>query len=112
MELSKRDSQNQNSNYSSFKFTIMEKRTKTGLFFLTGLAVGAAAGYYINSDEGRKARRQAGETINKFGEDVTTRTREQFNHLSDNVNDAYNRGKTYVGDVRSTIRSRINKAGN
>ena len=90
----------------------MEKSRKKGMFFLAGIVVGAAAGFYINSDGGRKVRRQAGESINKFGEDVTVKTREQFNHLSENVNEVYDRGKTYVDDVRSSIRTRINKAGN
>ncbi len=86
----------------------MEKRRRNGLLFLLGVAVGAAAGYYANSDEGRQVRRETGDKLNEFGNEMSTSAKEQMDQLSQNMNRAVDRSKHYVDDVGSTLKSRIN----
>lgn len=85
----------------------MEDRSKKGLLFLLGVAAGAAAGYYINSEEGKKVRRQAADRVNEFGQEVETRARDQFDQFSSNLNEAVDRSKHYADDVSSNLKSRI-----
>ncbi len=86
----------------------MEKRRRNGLLFLLGVAVGAAAGYYANSDEGRKVRRETGDRLNEFGNEMSTSAKEQMNQLSENMNRAVGRSRHYVDDVSATLKNRIN----
>lgn len=86
----------------------MEKRRRNGLLFLLGVAVGAAAGYYANSDEGRKARREAGGKLNDFSNEMTDSARVQVEQLTDNVNRAMDRSKHYVDDISTDLANRIN----
>jgi len=87
----------------------MEKQRKNGLLFLLGVAVGAAAGYYFNSDEGRKVRRETEKKLNEFSNDVNVSAKEQFNHLSANMNDMVDRSRHYVDDVSSVVKQRVDK---
>jgi gas vesicle protein len=86
---------------------VMEDRSKKGLLFLLGVVAGAAAGYYINSEEGKRARRQAAQRVNEFGHEMEERARGQIDQFSSNLNEAVDRSKHYANDVTSNLKSRI-----
>ena len=94
-------------NFWTIKNNIMEERRKKELLFLLGVAMGAAAGYYINSENGRRVRRQATASINDFGVEVKTKAKDQFGHLSHDVSEVVEQGKEYINDLRT----RMGKAG-
>lgn len=90
----------------------MDNGRRNGLWFLFGIAAGVTAGLYLNSEEGRKARRQAGDQINEFGRDLEGRAKDQYEQLSSNVNEYVDRGKHYVDDVGTSIKNRVNRVAN
>lgn len=75
---------------------------------MLGVAVGAAAGYYANSDEGRKVRRETGDRLNEFGNEMSDSAKAQMDQLSENMNRAVGRSRHYVDDVSATLKNRIN----
>lgn len=82
------------------------------MWFLFGMAAGVTAGLYLNSEEGKKTRRQAGDQINEFGKDLENKAKDQYEHLSSNVNEYVDRGKHYVDDVSSSVKESVNKVAN
>lgn len=84
-----------------------ERKNNNGLLLLLGMAAGAAAGFYLNSDKGRTMRRKTGEQINRWGDDWSDRARNGMSQLSSTVNSAVDRSKEYLEDVGDNVRSRL-----
>ena len=76
-------------------------RNRRGMMLLLGAAAGAAAGFFLNSDQGRRVRQDAGTQINHLGREVGTRTRRGFDSLSTNVNSLIERGRSMITGRRS-----------
>jgi gas vesicle protein len=46
----------------------VKRSDRKGLYFLLGIAAGAAAGWYLNSDRGRKVRHESAQAIGEWSE--------------------------------------------
>lgn len=84
-----------------------ERKNNNSLLLLFGMAAGAAAGLYLNSDKGRAMRRRTGEQLNRWGEDWNDRARNGMSQLSSTVSSAVDRSKEYLEDVGDNVRSRL-----
>lgn len=91
----------------------MKDRTRERVALGLGLLAGAAIGLFLNSDKGRKIRKDASE---KVGE-LSDKAREEFDHLSEearnkakkiseDVAQAVDRGKEFVTHTGETIREK------
>ena len=49
-----------------------QKKSRRGLFFILGIAAGAAAGYYLNSDRGRRVRKDSIDTLGKWKDNAVS----------------------------------------
>lgn len=109
----------------------MENRNNNanaGLWFLLGVAVGAAGAYYLQSEDGKRLRRQVAEQANELGTQVNEygrtvsskatdygrnlgdKARQGTQNLSDTLNTAIEQGKSYVDDLGGTVKERLNTA--
>ena len=106
----------------------MENRdnSSSALWFLLGVAAGAAGAYYLQSEDGKRLRRQVadqanqlGTQVNEYGREVGTRVNEysrelgnkaqgQVQNLSSTLNSAIEQGKTYVDEVSGSVKQRFN----
>ena len=66
----------------------VNKSNRRGLYFILGLAAGAAAGWYLNSDRGRKIRRESAETIGEWSEKA-----------AENAQEFVEKSKSYAEDI-------------
>lgn len=46
----------------------VKRSDRKGLYFVLGLAAGAVAGWYLNSDKGRKVRHESAQAIGEWSE--------------------------------------------
>jgi hypothetical protein len=84
-------------------------RSNDGWLFLAGLAAGAAIGWLLNSDRGRVWRHDTGEKLNQFGQDVSTKAKDQWNQVSSSMNQAIERGKQYASAVGDTVKEKLHR---
>ena len=80
-----------------FVMSKMNRSTKHGLFFILGAAAGAAAAWYLNSDEGRELRRKSAKAMSEWSDKASGEAQE-----------LYNQGKHYAEDLAT----RFNKKNN
>jgi gas vesicle protein len=66
------------------------RSNRRGLYFILGLAAGAAAGWYLNSDRGRKVRRESAEAIGEWSEKA-----------AENAQQFVDKSKSYAEDLAS-----------
>ncbi len=81
-----------------------------------GLLAGIAIGYYLNSNEGRAARRKAavrfdeyGNQISEYSQEVSQQVSERANALADDAKAKYEEGKEWAGNTADSIKSTINE---
>lgn len=81
-----------------------------------GLLAGIAIGYYLNSNEGRAARRKAavrfdeyGNQISEYSHEVSQQVTERANALADDAKAKYEEGKQWAGNTADNIKSTINE---
>lgn len=89
-----------------------ENSGKGGLWFLLGAIAGAAAGFYLNSAEGRRFRERMAEQATDYGRTISEQAQNQYSHLSSNVNSALEQGKTYVNEFGKTVKTKIDEVAN
>lgn len=77
--------------------------------FWLGLAAGAAAGYYLNSDEGRAARRQAANKANEYGSQIQEQAQITYRQAADGVNTAMEKGKVQAGRLQEQAKTTIDQ---
>ncbi|MEM9887761.1 MAG: hypothetical protein AAF849_17840 [Bacteroidota bacterium] len=77
--------------------------------FWLGIAAGAAAGYYLNSDEGRRARRQAVTKANEYGTQIQEKAQVTYQQAAENVNGVLEKGKEQAGRFQKQAKSTINQ---
>lgn len=91
----------------------MKDRTRERVALGLGLFAGVAMGLFLNSDKGRKIRKDAGE---KAGE-LADKAKDEFNHLSeearirarklsDEVTQAVSHGKEFVAHTGETFKEK------
>ncbi len=69
------------------------ERNKKGLLFLAGIAAGVTAGYWLNSDKGRKWRKSRTEELNNFGSNVSERASESIDQMKENLSTVVDKAK-------------------
>lgn len=81
-----------------------------------GLLAGIAIGYYLNSNEGRAARRKAqvqfdeyGNQITEYGQQVSQQVTERANLLADEAKTKLEEGKQWAGSTAESIKSTVNE---
>jgi len=81
-----------------------------------GLLAGIAIGYYLNSNEGRAARRKAavrfdeyGNQITEYGQQVGQQVSERAGALADDAKARYEEGRQWAGDTADSLKSTINE---
>ncbi|TXF90980.1 hypothetical protein FUA23_04040 [Neolewinella aurantiaca] len=81
-----------------------------------GLLAGIAIGYYLNSNEGRAARRKAavrfdeyGNQITEYGQQVSQQVSERATALADDAKTKYEEGKNWAGETADSLKSTINQ---
>jgi uncharacterized membrane-anchored protein YhcB (DUF1043 family) len=79
-----------------------------------GLIAGIAVGYYLNSNEGRAARRKAqvqfdeyGNQITEYGHQVSQQVTERASHLADDAKARIEEGKQWTGNTAESIKSTV-----
>ena len=79
-----------------------------GLFtFIVGIAAGAAAGYYLSTEEGRRMRSKLSERTQELTSDASVYARETSTKVQENVNAAVDQSRVYVNDLSETVKSRV-----
>lgn len=79
-----------------------------------GLLAGIAIGYYLNSNEGRAARRRAqvrfdeyGNQITEYSHQVSQQVSQKANHLTEEAKKKLEEGKNWAGETADSIKSTI-----
>ncbi|MEL6943308.1 MAG: YtxH domain-containing protein, partial [Bacteroidota bacterium] len=85
-------------------------RKNKGLFWL-GLAVGTAAGLWLNSDRGRKFQQETTEKAKHYGSQIRENGQQQIEQLSSNVNRWIEQGQAYANDLQTVLKETINSEG-
>lgn len=97
----------------------MAERSNRGLAFILGAAVGAAAGYFFTTEEGKKLRKQAADKASELKEvakkqlkdvDMDAMLEKGKVVLQDGINQVTNGTKTTVERVESSFQRGMNKA--
>jgi len=85
---------------------------KGGLFtFLVGIAAGAAAGYYLSTEEGRRMREKLSERTGEFTDEATRYAKEQSEKVNHNLSEAMEQGRHYVNDLSETVKHKVDEYG-
>jgi uncharacterized membrane-anchored protein YhcB (DUF1043 family) len=81
-----------------------------------GLLAGIAIGYYLNSNEGRAARRKAavqfdeyGNQISEYSHQVSQQVSERAEAFADDAKAKYEEGKNWAGETADSLKSTINE---
>ncbi|MEM8527392.1 MAG: YtxH domain-containing protein [Bacteroidota bacterium] len=85
------------------------QRRNNGLFWL-GLVAGAAAGYWLNSDKGRKFQQDTADRAKVYGSQIKENSQQQIEQLSSNVNKWIEQGQSYASDLQTVMKDKINTA--
>ena len=84
-----------------------ENRGRSVWRFWLGLAAGVAAGLYLNSNEGRRLRKEYGERLNHWSKDISDRAQDEFTNFSGKASEAIEKSKTYADETRNTLKEKV-----
>lgn len=88
----------------------MNRDTKRdGLSFFIGLAAGAAAGWWLNSNQGRRWRKDTAERIEETGHQLQERASEQLENVKTGFNTALESGREYATEMGSTVKEKFTR---
>ena len=87
----------------------MAQKKKSGILFLLGAAVGAAAGYYLNSESGRKFRSETTQKANELAEKAEVRTKEGIGQFKTGFDSAIEKSKEVITDAKGTMKEKLAK---
>ncbi len=85
------------------------KESNSGWKFWVGLAAGIAAGWYLNSEEGRRWRRQAGDRLNEWGSEMNEIAEREMNQLSAKATESLERSKGFADSTRHNLKQKVEK---
>ena len=92
--------------------TRRETRGGGGLFtFLVGIAAGAAAGYYLSTEEGRRVRQRLQDRSSNFARDAQTYARDSSSKASGGLHDAVEKGNRLINDLSAEVKAKANAFG-
>ncbi|MCB0643680.1 MAG: YtxH domain-containing protein [Phaeodactylibacter sp.] len=91
----------------------MENRKRNNALLLAlGAAAGAAAGWWLNTDKGRRFRKDSAEKINRWGEEMSEKASEKVADIKDGVQQTLSKGQDLVSQAGDAIKSKINVFAN
>ena len=90
----------------------MAQKRKSGILFLLGAAVGAAAGYYLNSESGKKLRAETSQKANQLAEKAETKTKEGLNQFKSGFDSAIEKSKDVLAEATETVKHRLTRMEN
>lgn len=85
----------------------MENKRKNRLAVALGVVAGAAAGWWLNSDRGRKFRKDTAEKAVEVGNQVGDTAREQISNVSENLKNLAGQGKETIAKAGDAIKNGI-----
>lgn len=102
--------------------TDRKDRSRLGIAFGVGLIAGGALGLYLNSDKGRKVRKDVSNRVNEFGDQasavarekadqISEMARQKANELTDGMAHTVDRSRQWVDEVSGRIVERMKHAG-
>ncbi|MCB0662825.1 MAG: YtxH domain-containing protein [Saprospiraceae bacterium] len=89
----------------------MKQSTKVGLGIGFGLIAGGLVGYYLNSDEGRVARRKTKKKIAKMEKQARKNLAQQSEQFSQKANEIIENARTSLSGMVTKANSAIETAG-
>ena len=81
--------------------------SKEGWALGFGLLAGIALGYYLNSNEGRAARRKAKVRFDEYGQQVYNQARERSGQLVDKAKTQIEQGKQWANETATNVKSTV-----
>lgn len=87
----------------------MSNRNNTGLGLIIGLAAGAAAGFWLNSNQGRKWRKDSMEKANEYGTVVKEAAQSGVEAVSSTMSSTVGKGKDYLVVLADMVKERLEK---
>lgn len=72
-----------------------------------GVLAGAAFGYWLNSDQGRRTREQAQAGAQEYGEKAVNYVNEQASNISETANEYFEQGKAAAVNVADKVKSTL-----
>ena len=88
----------------------MKDKTKDRLNFGLGLLAGVFLGYYISSDEGKELRKIARRQLDEISEQLGEKVQEQIGLISESVESALTKGRTYVEDATDSVHEEVDRS--
>lgn len=78
------------------------------ILFWMGLAVGATAGYLLNSDKGRELQKETAVKAQEYGTQIKETSQQQVDGLSKNVNSWIEQGQSFAKEIQHLAKEKIN----
>ncbi len=76
---------------------------------ILGLAAGAAAGWWLNSDKGRKWRRDTSEAMSETGTKLNEQARVQLEAAQESLEQTIDKSREYLDSMSQTVKSKIDE---
>jgi hypothetical protein len=83
-----------------------EKRNNR-LFAFLGFAAGAAAGWWLNTDQGRAWRKDTSDKINEWGQEVSEKATLGADIVQETVKHTIDQGQSYVTQAGNVIKEKF-----
>lgn len=87
----------------------MGENKNSGWKFWAGLAAGIAAGVYLNSDQGRRLRKETAERVDQWRKDINERARVRLSELAAKASDSLQKSKVTADRTRTNLKDKIEK---
>lgn len=87
----------------------MKNSSKVLLAVGVGAIIGGIAGYYLNSDKGRKARKDASKSIKETAKEATEKINEMADNAQSAISDFAGQAKRYMSDVTNSADAAFEK---
>src|SRR5690606_31395994 len=87
----------------------MAQKRKSGILFLLGAAVGAAAGYYLNSESGKKLRAETSNKANELAEKAEAKTKEGLQQFKSGFESAIEKSKDVINDASGVVKEKLSR---
>lgn len=82
----------------------------SGWKFWFGLFAGIAAGMYLNSDHGRRFRKESSERLNQLSKELNEKALTEVDKFSGIASESIEKSKDYAGKAKTTLKEKVEKA--
>lgn len=90
----------------------MDRKKKNRIAIALGVITGAAAGWWLNSERGRKFRQDTADKAVDVSKQIGDSAKEQLSNLSDNLTDMAGQSKETVAKASERIKDGVNQLAN